>query len=65
LLNNMIRDFQTCVFDVFICIIEPSLSQNLLSRLREVKGHGKINDIYYRLSSRVVRNLYKTKVFFG
>ena len=45
----MIRDFRTCVFDGFGCIIEHTLSQCLLSMQREVKGHGKIKESYYRL----------------
>ena len=60
LLNNMIRDLQPGVFDEFGCMIEQSLGQCLQSKLREVKGHGKINEFYYQLSSRLVRNLYKT-----
>ena len=62
----MIRDLQSGVFDGFGCIIEQSLSQCLQSELREVKGHGKINEFYYRLNSRFVRNLHKTSgVIFG
>jgi hypothetical protein len=65
-LNNMIRDLQPSVFNGFACIIEQSLSQCLQSKLKEVKGHGKINEFYYRLNSRLVRNLYKTSgVIFG
>ena len=49
----MLRDFRTCVFDGFGCIIEHTLIQSLLSMQREVKGHGKIKESYYRLSTRL------------
>lgn len=62
----MNRDLQPNVFNGFGCIIEQSLSKCLQYKLREVKGHGMINEFYYRLNSRLVRNLYKTSgVIFG
>ena len=65
ILNNMIEDLQTCVFDKFMCMTGQSLSQCLLSMPGEVKRHGKIKEIYYRLSTRIVRDIYTKRTEFS